>query len=100
MDVGAGSIPAYRPVRSQQSPWLGEICLMHTNIPLVDSRPPPHRAHQRAHLAVEGGGAGWPGGAARPLRAGLQPPASGRSASLASVLRCKLGLAKAGLDLP
>ena len=36
-----------------------------TNMPLADS---PHRGHQRAHLPMEGGGAGWPGGATRPQR--------------------------------
>jgi hypothetical protein len=41
-----------------------------TNMPLADS---PHRGHQqRAHLPMEGGGAGWPGGATRP-----QPPEGG-----------------------
>jgi hypothetical protein len=66
-----------------------------TNMPLADSRTGATRGRtcqwRAAVLGDRAGGAARPGG-------GLWPPASGRSASLASVLSS--ASPKAGLDLP
>jgi hypothetical protein len=59
---------AYRPpVRSQLglAKTEGPRAIKFTNMPLADS---PHRSHQGAHLPMEGGGAGWPGGVTCPQR--------------------------------